>query len=371
MRAAAALMAIFLMGSAPIAVAAEIVVAVRDDAAPFISHDKEKGGYATGFLWDVCTEAVSRAGYTFEVEVISADERRRFIRVGKPTRYDLLCDPTTINLSRLKAFTAKGAAQHLSFSPIVFVANGSYAIADFREDSAIKGRGKLDEDLTPLSDPCPDVISRSMVKDLDRQTDQTAGALPGFRFIPDDDSKEKTFEIWGYVEGSTIGEILVQEKAKAPLQGDNRVICPRELPSHTAAAREFCERRLQRYYGDVDIVRAEIAAYVLRTKNKCEHKIGRPNGTYEPYAFVMSSINQPDFPELFTLALYSMFNDGTMEGLFAAHFPDKDKSPHLATLFRINRIPSGQHSLGGQRSACQIGVYAKPLSVGSNRKCEK
>jgi hypothetical protein len=360
-------MVIFLMGASPITVAgaAEIVVAVRDNAAPLISHDKEKGGYATGFLWDVCTEAVSRAGYTFEVEVISADERRRFIRVGKPTRYDLLCDPTTINLSRLKAFTARGAAPQLSFSPIVFVANGSYAIANVRENSA------MDDDLKSLSDPCPELISRSMVKDPDQKTNQAAGSLPRFRFVPDDDSKAKTFEIWGYVEGSTIGEILVQEKAKAPLPGDNRVICPREMPSHTAAAREFCERRLQRYYGDVDIVRAEIAAYVLRTKNKCEHKIGRPNGTYEPYAFVMSSINQPDFPELFTLALYSMFNDGTMEGLFAAHFPDKDKSPHLATLFRINRIPSGQHSLGGQRSACQIGVYAKPLSVGSNRKCEK
>ena len=68
-----------------------------------------------------------------------------------------------------------------------------------------------------------------------------------------------------------------------------------------------------------------------------------PSGTgrYEPYAFVISSRTHPGLPEKVDLALYSMFQDGTIERLFAGHFPDTKMSDFLNTLFRINSIPAG------------------------------
>ena len=64
-------------------------------------------------------------------------------------------------------------------------------------------------------------------------------------------------------------------------------------------------------------------------------------GRYEPYAFVISSRTHPGLPEKIDLALYSMFQDGTIERLFAGHFPDTKMSDFLNTLFRINSIPAG------------------------------
>ncbi|TCR87908.1 hypothetical protein [Rhizobium sp. BK376] len=66
------------------------------------------------------------------------------------------------------------------------------------------------------------------------------------------------------------------------------------------------------------------------------------NGDYEPYAVVLSSKHIPAFPERFTLALYGMFEDGTIERLFKGHFPDEtQKSQYLTILFAINSIPAG------------------------------
>lgn len=120
------------------------------------------------------------------------------------------------------------------------------------------------------------------------------------------------------------------------------MICPREIDSHSEAADEFCNGRLARYFGDVDIIKAALADYGERTGTRCAaDTTPTTEGTYEPYALVVSSRRFPDFPERITLALYGMFEDGTVERLFSGHFPGTQKSQHLATLFRINSIPAG------------------------------
>lgn len=167
---------------------------------------------------------------------------------------------------------------------------------------------------------------------------------PWIRLLPATDSgDEGRFEVWGYVTGSTIGEKIALEATQRP-QDDRRrlLICPESLNSHDEAAREFCAGNLARYFGDADIIKASIDAYRARPGTTCVQNYQfATDGTYEPYAFVLSSRRVRDFPERFTYALYGMFSDGTVDRLYAGHFPGIEKSLHLGTLFRINNIPPG------------------------------
>ncbi|QND34673.1 amino acid ABC transporter substrate-binding protein (plasmid) [Sinorhizobium meliloti] len=345
-----------------------LTVGVRDDARPFIWRDPATKDYL-GFFWDICTEAVQRAGYHVQPEEVDAEKRAKFLTTGEGD-FDLLCDPTTITLRRMQNFAHNGRAPALEFSPIVFVANGSYVQLK-RVDDAPKASGRLPNE-APNSPSCGQILQWLQYAG-DRPPENwtwPAGTLPGnqgakstevdggdataegllewlerrFDFTlrrPQGNSEEtKTFEIWGYVEGSTIGETLEAQIGRRS-QG-NWVICPIALPSHTKAAAEFCAHRLARYFGDLDIIKAALTEHRERNGSGCAADNSSANvGTYEPYAFVLSSHRFPDFPERLTLALYEMFGDGTIERLFAGHFPGAKKSQHLSTLFRINSIPEG------------------------------
>ncbi len=111
--------------------------------------------------------------------------------------------------------------------------------------------------------------------------------------------------------------------------------------SHSEAAEAFCTGKLNRYYGDRDIIQAAITAFAAQTGRTCNPNI--PNGAsrYEPYALVVSAARIPDLPERITMAIYGMFTDGTMDRLLAGHFPEQEKNIHLDTLFRLNSIPAG------------------------------
>ena len=98
-----------------------VTIAVREDGAPFVWKDRKSSQFA-GFFWDLCTEAATRAGWSIAARAIDAPDRTPFLD-GQSTEYDLLCDPTTINIARLRAF----AGNDLSFSPIVFLAKSSFA----------------------------------------------------------------------------------------------------------------------------------------------------------------------------------------------------------------------------------------------------
>ena len=170
-----------------------------------------------------------------------------------------------------------------------------------------------------------------------------------FRFNPpppavDELKISKSVQILGYVTGSTIRERIFEYK---PPNVDP-VAC--EFDSHEEAAAAFCGMKIDRYYGDLDIIRASIA--------KESEKIGKPcpaeespqaEFSYEPYAFVVSS-RIPDFPEKFTCALYSMFEDGTIQSHYTGRF-DAQMSSYLRTLFRINSIPVGKRFSDGDHQS--------------------
>ena len=322
----------------------EVVIGVRKDTPPFIWEDEDTGTYI-GFLWDVCTEAVQRAGYRFHAVPVDAGMRRKFLKAGAGN-YDLLCDPTTITYHRLDNFTRRGRVPDLSFSQILFVANGTY----IHHGYAVKGPGWGDfpKESEQSGQPCADLLKwqeKQKAADGNSNKKQQKEKGPFLTLVPGDDDKpkKKTFEFWGYVGGSTIGD-AIEQRDPVDLSGSSnsgRTICRRSFASHKEAAKAYCSNLLARYYGDADIVAAAISNLPKTIRDTCiSGSTFAAVSTYEPYAFVLSSRTFPDFPERFSLALYGMFTDGTMDRLFNGHFPPSrtKKSQPLSTLFSINAI---------------------------------
>lgn len=343
------------------------VIAVRADAWPFVSKDFNSGEYV-GFFWDICTEAVHRAGYHFRVQEIDTDERSRFLRTGDGG-YDLLCDPTTITLKRVYDLDGKEGRPLREFSPIVFVANGSYGQPE-RGATIPRASGVLPKD-APKAPTCKEIFAwldrnksekdpakskwftgTESSKNSSRSEDASDGYIDflewlqqrfGFTlWLPPKDTNGtvKRFQIWGYVRGTTTDDAFKTPGERK--QQNGTINCLKGFRSHKEAADEFCEKKLARYFGDIEIIKAGVADYIKREKKACKIDFTAANeGTYEPYAFLLSSRFHAEFPRLFTQALYGMFQDQTIERLFNGHFPDAKKSQFLETLMRINRIPAG------------------------------
>ncbi|MBY5560803.1 substrate-binding periplasmic protein [Rhizobium leguminosarum] len=298
--------------------AERIVIAARADVRPFIWQDDT--GDNLGFFWSICIEAAKRAGYDADPRTITTAQRDDFLD-GKSKVYDLLCDPTTITLGRMKNFLNAGSAPWLTFSQIIFVASGAFV----NQTLDIKGPGW-------------GVINDKKGARCDALRD----AKPTNEGVILRPPESATFEIWGFLKGSTIGAQLQAEISAFGSDPRLPLICTREFDTHREAAEAFCERRIARYFGDADIIRATIAAYNEKPGHKCSSQAGATfNGSYEPYAFVTSSFHSPEFPKRFSFELYEMFVDGTIERLFAGHFPNSRKSDPLKVLFQINTIPRG------------------------------
>lgn len=336
----------------------EITIAVRKDARPFIwvTKDTEKGTESyEGFFWHICAKAVDRARYRHKEIQFNASDRRQFLELGTTKQnedVDLLCDPTTITLARMDNFDdLDGRAPHLQFSPIIFVANGSFVQRpQAREDVAF---GSIPLGTKPKLF-CKNVIETAKkFNPLPNAPDEKCKTASWWN--PNDwsckvqlrppqnrnvaSANRTQFEVWGFVEGSTIGDAIQQAVERVP---EDRKICTRPFASHAEAAKAFCEGKILRYFGDVEIVKAALRQ---RRKNEdidCPADVSNTSqGTYEPYAFVVSAKNS-EFPERFRRALHGMFMDGTIDKLFKRHFPKSQKSPFLSTLFRIQSIPSGR-----------------------------
>ena len=272
---------------------------------------------------------------------IDAAGRGQILRTGySPEGFapDLVCDPTTITLARMRNFDdLDGGAPRLSFSPIVFLANASYVQQPKTEEPAA-GRVAATEDPEVF---CQDKKARLADPIVEHESPKRKWYQPSLLPVDPEEpekSAEPTYEIWGYVEGSTIGEAI---GAAIDRVGDRQIVCAIALPSHADAAEQFCNGKIFRYFGDIEIIQAALSEWFRKNKRQCLTDQRGPTGaTYEPYAFVLSSNCRPEFPERFTRALYAMFAEGTIDQLFEKRFPGR-KSDYLSTLFRINGIPKG------------------------------
>ena len=368
----------------------KVTVAVRPDVPPFVWKDEETGHYQ-GLFWDICIAALPRAGYAeHQVIEISADDRKTILETGAfkdgngvSQTIDLLCDPTTITLARMAELDTV-SSQRFAFSPILYVANGSYVQqaygpSEFRKRLKSKMNGSCDDatgdfrlmfceaaqsdkrwrwlwpperpDADTLKAPdwaavCDRINAALNASPKRLKTSQSTAAkadMPEKRqpqIWPEPTLPEPRLEVWGYVSGATLGQSVEQAAARAPREIG---VCARELPSHEVAAQEFCAGRLFRYFGDVDIVRAAIATHRRKNLDPCPtNEQPSTKGTYEPYAMVVASSEaKPDLPEHFSAAIYSMFADGTVEQLFNGRFRGNRPSEALRTLFMINSIPTG------------------------------
>ncbi len=287
----------------------EVNIGVRIDAGPFARFDRDTRNFR-GYLVDLCTEATTRAGFTYHLKPVSAAQRLKILNgnlsvtAEAPWKLDLLCDPTTISLQRLEDL-AKDTVESLAFSQIVFVANSSY----------VERKSK---------------IERSRAEYRKRNKPE---CFPG--------RGTEMVYFAGFVEGAT-SKTIIEREARSVSDLD---ICLVPFPAHVSAVRALCESREDKlqysidfYFGDLDIIRF-YRAQVLEDNQSCELQEPKKILSYEPYAFLVSNAAHPGFRPNFIAALYEMFSDGTAAQRFASHFEGAGKSTALNLLFRINSVP--------------------------------
>ncbi len=294
-----------------------ITMGVRVDAKPFAWYDRSNDSFL-GFLVDICTDAVTRAGYPFTQVAIDAATRAAFLK-GEGPKIDLLCDPTTITLHRIQRFIDLGndgnTPERFAFSPIVFVANGTFVTAK-NDDYGI-----LTEPADPAlchGHPAPEPAA-----------EENGDPAPPVHFAA------------GFVTGTTVDEVLKDIVARNLLNlGENQFACPVPQPSHSEGIAAFCRGDLRYYFGDLDIVNAYVREQATLNHEPCEFDVSSVATSYEPYAFVVTS-KTPGFRPDFNKAIYEVFYHGTAIDRFKGHFEGMDMSAFLETLFRINQIPEG------------------------------
>lgn len=274
-----------------------INVAVRTDARPLAWRD-DFGNYR-GYLWKVCLEAATRAGFQVNpVPILSSD--REPIFDNREAQYDVVCDPITMTVDRL---TRLQATEYRS-SPIVFVASSTYAIRTIEKPS---------EDQSPQSNSLGWFGNISWKIQI----------WPDFR---------GPVEIWAAVAGTTSNPPGSRHKAS---EEESKRIIPRSYTDHKSLASAFCAGTVDRYYGDIEIVRAAVeqagcgAAFPENPDDMA----------YEPYMILIS--NRNDLSAKVTSGIYSMFSDDTIRHVLEAEFSSANISPALRSLLAINRIPSG------------------------------
>ena len=234
------------------------MIGVRVDAMPFVWREYPGRETYRGFLYDLCTDATTRAGYHFELVPVTAADREAIIGgelSGEFEGLDLFCDPTTISLNRLDRLAGSEAGQSMVFSPILFVANGSYverSEASRRKACrlAVPGGGQdakpaaeaspLSDEELPFCDPAPDP------SDCFGQGSNVLDADSVIRFA-------------GHVRGTTARAAVMSAVSSGALRmkPEDR-LCLVAQESHTSGVEAFCAQKFDYYFGDVDIIEAYI-----------------------------------------------------------------------------------------------------------------
>ena len=265
-----------------------VEVGMRSDAKPFAYHDGR--GPFDGYFVKLCRRAVELAGYSIarEIDLVAQS------RFASRRDLDLICDPTTLTITR---------AEQWDFSPIVFVANATFA--EF-----------------PQAEPLPPEAAGGLA-DCDAEPGQQvfgAGMVAGTTALP-------AFQAARALKG-----VLAPDGAAA--------VCPVVVPNHVEGIERLCRGELRYYFGDADILRA----YVTEGRDGCAARVlFHPTfRTYEPYAFALPS-RDAEFRRRFNRAIYELFTDGEAEAFFAEdpYFAGRPRSEALDLLFRLNRIPRG------------------------------
>lgn len=293
-----------------------VTVGVRIDAPPF-AWQTEDGGYS-GFLYNLCVDATTRAGYPMRTLPINMSDRNAFLGGGR-NDLDLLCDPITITLERLAALRALPAPQP-EFSPIIFVANGSYMTN-------------------------PDAEAGKLTAAEAQKLECLAGPSGQASGNPDRPAAEKPLGETVYLAAGFVGNTTAEGALRTALRPGGLELKPEErlclveMQTHWEAAEDFCKGKLRFYFGDEDIMRSAIRTGAERGSGCPEALVSLPL-SYEPYGLVISG-RQAGFRQDFIMALYALFHFEPAEGRFQRSFEGQKMSPYLETLFRTLAVPAG------------------------------
>lgn len=327
-------------------------VLVRVDAMPFAWQ--HGGGAFRGFLVDLCREAVIRAGYLPVERPMTAETRAAILEGDAAVDFDLMCDPTTISLERLEQL-AKRPPEELVFSPILFVANGTY-VSRPADPRSFEGADAA----TARAGTFVGAVYASVAAAVGPQGTDAPVAPATVPVMPADcepvRGEEQQVEhptgyvIAGYIAGTTSKTVAVKavNDPLDPVAGKDVWVCLRKFDDHKAAVKAICDERpedrertedskraedrsIDLYFGDSDI----IAAY---RPASCTLKAASRPLSYEPYAVLVSDRTDA-FRAAFVRSLYELFSDGTVSKRFDTYFAGYSQSDPLKVLFRINSIP--------------------------------
>jgi ABC-type amino acid transport substrate-binding protein len=309
----------------------KVLIAVRVDAMPFAWRDprpeqariqqnaqqdaqqaSDSHRVFRGFLVELCNQAAIHAGFSPELVAITASQRSAFLNNFTPSNwktqtssdsypaFDVLCDPTTISLSRMYRIHE---GEDYVFSPILFVANSSFVRA---------GRKASQGAIEPPAEDCIQV---------------TAGV------------SDKV--VAGFVVGTTAERAFSAARERRALGGNFGQYCSKTYDSHQQGMEDICAGKIGAYFGDIDIIRAYQREIASQPGGDCPLEYTRDFLIYEPYALLVGR-GKREFRAKFMRELYRLFSDGTVEDAYRRHFPDQRPSAALSMLFRINGVPMGQ-----------------------------
>ncbi|WP_299847754.1 ABC transporter substrate-binding protein [uncultured Roseovarius sp.] len=313
-------------------------VGVRVDAAPF-AYKTPEGEYA-GFVFELCTYALKAARLDYTAQDANVDRRLPgLIRVeGRPREYDVLCDPTSITLSRARDYV---------LSAPVFVSGGSF-LHSGKADQALLGEANRTLEVRPAvavdgarfetrSTYALESTPQTNVPDC---TELPEGAIIGARL--------------GYVRETTGRKVIDRawSSGAPPIHlAHFQTICAKPYPSHADAVEALCRGdEISYHFGDRDII-DYYRRKILETDPSCDATTHDLSFTSEPYAIVISPELDPKIARSITAGVLEALGSGVKTEndpeqvvalpnyLFAKYFPDRRMSEALHQLYTVMRVP--------------------------------
>jgi hypothetical protein len=262
---------------------------------PFAAYDPDLQVFS-GYFYELCTDAVTRAGYSFVLESVDQHERHRLLTGNSGRKIHLLCDPTTVTLARLRQLLD----QPFSFSPVLFIASSARY-----ENNQAERVPSDDTACKPIDVPNPGPTKYAI----------------------------------GYVAATTGADNLRRVAAAVtPDLSKEATVCGRAFDTYAELASAFCaeDSDLRWIIGDTEIVRHAMN----RLSRDCKYT-SLVQISAEPYALIIA--DEPvALRDKVIFALYQLIAEGLARSKLEIYFDtDRGLSRHLDSLLWINSVPRG------------------------------
>ncbi len=351
----------------------EVFVGFRTDAEPFSYRVRNAGiERYTGFIADLCHKIFANDRYTLVSKRLDAGSKRfeRLRRLNErdvPGKLDVICDPVTLRYSidTYKMPSKPGRTDGI-FSPIVFASGVSYAYRDNGNKSGPIFMTYLDGGTAEevAIDACRADLFRAnwaFERTTCKKPPANGAGQPAGRTSESPSEKNSAQHTWMTLDECKQAEAdFAKPKPSRPV-GDGEPDNPRKYhfcraDDHSEMVEWFCAETgadattTQVYLGDIDIITGKLVAHV--TDKRCpDYQLAGETYTYEPYALVITA-SKPELVQFVHQRVYEFFSDSSgAAALFHNHFPDRQMSRPLASLFLLNAVERPGLFRRGQRPA--------------------